>query len=512
MRSLHFLFGDQLMKDHPFLVDFDPEQHRLAMAEVVDAASIPKAHKKKIVLFFSAMRHFKQACFQQEIDIQYIQLNKNDRCMSFSEALDRFWNDEAFKTLRVMQPGDVAVENEFRAWCCKRGVTLEIVPDPHFYTTPEDFSSFSKGRKSIRMEFFYRNLRKKYKILMDEEGQPIGGQWNFDHDNRKSFGKQGPPEIPSLKGFEPDKITLQVMEEVDVHFPHHPGTVEGFDYPVTPQQAEIALEDFINSRLVNYGQYQDAMATGHTFLFHGRLSSSLNLHLLNPRVCVQKAEAAMVAGAPLNAVEGFIRQILGWREYVRGIYFQMMPSYEQLNALDAEENVPASLWGKGSTMKCIDESMHHVMEHAYTHHIERLMVLGLYAMLLGVHPQKLHIWHMALFADAIDWVSMPNVMGMSQYADNGYLASKPYCASGAYINRMSDYCRQCQYDPSHALGPKACPMTTLYWRFLAKHKERFANNPRMTMQLKNLDRKSVTELDAIMTLGDQWVLKERQNS
>ena len=308
----------------------------------------------------------------------------------------------------------------------------------------------------------------------------------------------GAAEILPPLSFTPDTITQDVIAMVERRFPDAPGNPRGFDYAVTPEQAKRALDDFIRYRLASFGRYQDAMASGQPFLFHSLLSSSLNLHLLDPRDAIQGAVAAYEAGdAPINAVEGFVRQILGWREYVRGVYWWRMPDYARMNALEAELPMPAFMWDAQTDMNCVRQSVEQLVEHAYAHHIQRLMVLGLFAMLLGVRPYDVHRWHMSMYIDAVDWVSLPNVLGMSQYGDGGIVGSKPYCASGNYIKRMSDYCKSCRYSPTQASGDDACPFTTLYWDFLGRNEQRLRGNQRMGFQFKNLDRKNREERQAI---------------
>jgi deoxyribodipyrimidine photolyase-related protein len=290
---------------------------------------------------------------------------------------------------------------------------------------------------------------------------------------------------------------------VQRRFPDSPGSLDTFDYAVTPEQARAALRDFIEYRLRGFGTYQDAMATGRPYLYHSRLSAALNLHLLDPRDAIAAALRAWEEDdVPLNSVEGFIRQILGWREYVRGVYWTHMPAYAELNALDADLPMPAFMWTAETEMNCVRVCVEQLVEHAYAHHIQRLMVLGLVALLLGVHPYAVHEWHMSMYADAVDWVSLPNVLGMSQYGDGGIVGTKPYCASGNYVKRMSNYCAGCRYDPSVATGDTACPITTLYWDFLARNRKRLAGNRRLGFQFKNLDRKSRSELGAIRKQAD----------
>jgi deoxyribodipyrimidine photolyase-related protein len=289
------------------------------------------------------------------------------------------------------------------------------------------------------------------------------------------------------------------MGMVESRFADHPGSLEHFSLPVTHDEAVRAVRDFVEHRLAEFGTYEDAMWTDEPFLYHSRLSAALNVKLVSPRYCIDKAQEAYEAGAaPLNSVEGFVRQILGWREFVRGVYWHHMPAYGEMNALEcSDRGVPGLFWDGETDMRCVAQCMRSVLDHAYAHHIPRLMVLGQLALLSGVHPFEFHQWHMAMYADAIDWVSLPNTLGMSQYGDGGIVGTKPYCATGKYINRMSNYCSDCPYDPDQATGDGACPFTTLYWDFLARHRKRFERNRRMGFQMKNLERKKPAELEAI---------------
>jgi deoxyribodipyrimidine photolyase-related protein len=366
-----------------------------------------------------------------------------------------------------------------------------------------DFAQHAEGRKQLRLEFFYREMRQKTGILMEGK-QPIGGQWNFDADNRASFGKKGPPPLPKPSRFAPDDITQKVIDLVNSKMASHPGSVAEFGWPVTRAQALQALSEFIAHRLPSFGLYQDAMWEGEVWLFHSHLSSALNLKLLNPREVVAAATKALHQGhAPLPAVEGFVRQILGWREYVRGIYWTHMPDYVALNQMQAQEALPAFFWTGETEMACLRDAIHQTLNHGYAHHIQRLMVTGLYALLLGVKPQEVHAWYLGVYVDAIEWVELPNTLGMSQFADGGLMASKPYVASGKYIDRMSNHCTGCQYDPAQSTGDKACPFTTLYWDYLIRHADALAKNPRMTMQLKNLSRLSDDSRLAITAQAQQ---------
>ena len=369
-------------------------------------------------------------------------------------------------------------------WEAALGLPVEIRADDRFLCSLPWFRQWAGGRKQLRMEFFYREMRRATGLLMEAD-QPAGGQWNFDAENRQRLPKGVTPPKPPQ--FTPDAITAEVMALVASRFGGNFGRLEGFNWPVTAAAAETALADFITHRLPLFGDYQDAMAEGQDTLFHALLSTSLNLGLLLPAQVCEAAEAAWREGrAPLNAVEGFIRQILGWREYVRGLYWLKMPGYAALNALGASRPLPAMYWGAPTSMACMRAAIGQTERLAYAHHIQRLMVTGNFALLAGVAPEAINRWYLAVYADAFEWVELPNTHGMAIWADGGIMASKPYAASGAYINRMGDHCRGCQHDVKAATGPKACPFNFLYWDFMARHAESFAGNPRMAMPLNTL--------------------------
>ncbi len=503
IRNLILVLGDQLNHDSAALEGFDPAVDRVWMAENDDEATHVWCHKYRLVAFFSPMRHFRDELIASGVDVLYHQLTadgRKARQSSFASLLEKTLRKHDVERLIVVQPGDVRVADSLTAVANQRDIPIEVRADRHFYCDIDRFRDWADGRKSMVLEQFYRLMRKEHDVLMGENGKPTGGQWNYDKENRGTFGRHGPTEIPEVPRFEPDAVTREVIEIVEVRYAKHPGDASEFDLPVNRQQVLEYLDDFVSHRLADFGQFQDAMWSDQQFLYHSRLSHALNLHLLNPREVVNAAIAAYQEDqAPLNAVEGFVRQILGWREYVRGIYWLKMPEYSEGNSLECDEDqdVPAFFWDGKTDMACVADAMRLLMQTAYAHHIQRLMVLGLYAQLLGVHPRLFHDWHMAMYADAVDWVSLPNALGMSQYADGGIMATKPYCASGKYIDRMSNYCKGCRYDPGAAIGEDACPFTTLYWDFLDRNQQKFQDNHRMTMQLKNLERKSSTDLKEI---------------
>jgi deoxyribodipyrimidine photolyase-related protein len=504
VRRLVLVLGDQLNADSAAFDDFDTERDAVLMVEAMHEATYVPQHKQRLVLFFSAMRHFRDELRGRGFTVHYAELDAEGNRGSFGEEVPRWVRRTRAETLVVAQPGDYRVRAELRGALRGEACSLDIRPDRHFLCSEEEFAHFAEGRESLLLESFYRRMRRRHDVLLEPDGRPVGGRWNYDADNRESFGKDGPPRIKAPRSFRWDDTTADVAALVDRCFRESPGKTGGFDLPVTARQARAALRDFIDHRLEGFGRHQDAMATGRPYLYHSRLSSSLNLHLLDPRDAIGEAvQAWEERKTPLNSAEGFVRQILGWREYVRGVYWREMPGYEKRNSLDAELPMPDFMWTGETDMNCLRESVGQLIEHAYAHHIQRLMVLGLFCLLLGVRPRDVNRWHLSMYADAVDWASLPNVLGMSQYADGGLLATKPYCASGAYIQRMSDYCGTCRFHPKRATGGDACPFTTLYWDFLSRNRSRLRGNRRMKLQLANLERKSRSERRELRQRADR---------
>ncbi len=493
---LVIILGDQLDPGHSILAGLDPSRDCVFMAEVRQEATHVWSHKARIALFLSAMRHFCEELESRGIRVHYFTLDRSAH-PSLAAALEVALEAEQPQRVVMFQAGDARVQASIEATVQRAELPLEIVEDSHFLFGLKTFKTWLGQRKQPRLEHFYRAMRKRTGILM-QDGEPLGGQWNFDTANRASFGRQGPAQLPPPLAFSPDSITREVIRLVNREFAEHPGTLDTFDWPVTQADAQIALQDFIDHRLALFGTFQDAMWTGEPFLYHSLLSPSLNLKLLNPREVLDTALTALQNNtAPLASVEGFVRQILGWREYVRGIYWARMPDYADLNALHAKRDLPDFFWTADTDMACLREVLAHTLRYGYAHHIQRLMVTGLFCLLLGVRPREVHAWYLAVYVDAVEWVELPNTLGMSQYADGGYLASKPYVASGKYIDRMSNYCKGCRYNPARATGDDACPYTTLYWDFLRRHRERFAHHPRTALQWRNLERLDAQTITSI---------------
>ncbi|WP_127471042.1 cryptochrome/photolyase family protein [Thiomicrorhabdus aquaedulcis] len=502
---LCLVLGDQLDDQSALWAHFNGNTDAVWMAEVLDESLDIVSSKQRTVLFLSAMRHFAQQQSAQQRPLIYVSLNQ--KVASFAEALHATLHAHNVQRVCCVVPGDYRLVASFKSVCAAHNVALEWVVDTHFVSLPGEFEQWMTGRKQPRLEYWYRQLRKRTGILMQANGQPEGERWNFDADNRQAFAKAGPQNLTPPLRFSADALTLAVMHDVQTYLPNLPGYLNSFDWPVTRVQALNVLAHFIEHRLRYFGDHQDAMWTSEPWLFHSHISAMLNLKLLNPHEVLQSVQHAYVQQqASLNAVEGFIRQVLGWREYVRGLYWHYRHDWLEFNALDAHRALPSLYWHGQTKMVCLHHSIEQVLTHGYGHHIQRLMVTGLFALLWGAKPQQVHEWYLAMFVDAVAWVEVPNTLGMSQFADGGIVGSKPYIASGAYINRMSNYCKQCPYKPTLASGEQACPFTTLYWDFVRRHESLLAGHPRLGMQVKNWQQKTPSQQHDIGERA-QWLFE-----
>lgn len=480
------LLGDQLTHSIASLRNADPDNAIILMAEVAEETSYIRHHKKKIALVLSAMRHFADELEAAGRRVRYTRLDDPANTGSLTGEIERAVNDVSATRVVVVEPGEWRLAEALRTLRDSLDVPLDIVEDDRFIVSHRRFADWAEDRKELRMEYFYREIRRETGLLI-EDGKPTGGRWNFDAENRKP-GSDDIGETEPL-GFEPDAITDDVLSLVEDRFGGHPGTLRPFRFAVTADQAALALDHFIEHALPRFGDYQDAMLLDRRFLHHSVLSPYINLGLLDPLTVCRRVEAAYEAGAaPINAAEGFIRQIIGWREYVRGVYWRFMPDYAEYNKLNATRDLPDFYWSGATDMACLRAVIEQTMAEAYAHHIQRLMVTGTFALLAGIDPRQVHEWYLAVYADAYEWVEMPNTLGMSQFADGGLLASKPYAASGNYINRMSDYCGDCAYKVKEKTGEAACPFNYLYWDFLARNRDALGRNPRLGQPYRTYDR------------------------
>jgi deoxyribodipyrimidine photolyase-related protein len=456
------------------------------MFEVAEEASYVRHHRQKLTLVLSAMRHFAEGLRAEGLTVDYVELDDPRNTGSITAELRRAVTRHRARRIVATEPGELRVRRMMQSWETELGVPVEVREDDRFLCSHSEFAAWADGKRQLRMESFYRGMRKRTGWLMDGE-RPEGGSWNFDAENRRSLPAEMP--VPAPRRFAPDRITRTVRDLVASQFPDRFGDLETFRWAVTRADAKSALRYFVRNLLPRFGDYQDAMKAGNDFLFHAAISPYMNIGLLTPREACEAALKAYRAGAaPLNAVEGFVRQILGWREYVRGIYWLKMPDYGAGNFFGAHRALPDFYWNGDTTMNCVRHVVDATRRNAYAHHIQRLMVTGNFALLAGIEPRAVEEWYLAVYADAYEWVELPNTHGMALYADGGLLASKPYAASGAYINRMSDYCGGCAHDPKAKTGSEACPFNYLYWDFLIRNGDRLKSNPRMALLYRGLAR------------------------
>ncbi|GJE62220.1 cryptochrome/photolyase family protein [Methylobacterium trifolii] len=503
MTALRFVLGDQLTRTIPTLSDLDPEADTVLMVEVAEETTYVPHHKQKIAFVLSAMRHFADDLRAEGIQVDYVRLDDPDNTGSFTGELERAARRHLPDRIVVTEPGEARVMDAVDGWFSRFNIPVEVRPDDRFYCSREAFADWARGRRSYRMEAFYRVMRERTGLLI-QGGEPEGGRWNFDAENRKPWPADEAP--PQRLRFDPDATTRSVMDLVSRRFAGHFGEIEDFGWGVTRAQALESLDAFATGCLPSFGDYQDAMLAGAPFLYHATLSPYINAGLLTAREVVDRALAEHEAGrVPLNAIEGFVRQILGWREFVRGVYWLHMPAYKTSNALGAERALPSLYWTGETPMNCMHQAIEDTRHQAYAHHINRLMITGNFALLAGIRPAEIEEWYLCVYADAYEWVELPNVHGMATFADGGLMSSKPYAAGGAYIDRMSNYCTTCAYSPKIKTGPRACPFNYLYWAFLIRNAPHLENNHRMTMPYRTLSKWDARRKGEIVAQADRFL-------
>ena len=506
VRHLVFILGDQLDENSAALADFDPHTDRVFMAEVAEESTHVWSAKPRTAYFFAAMRHFAELLRERGVTLEYARIGEHG-FTSLGAALGDAVNRLRPRKVVMVESGDWRIEQALTELAAKQKIELAWREDQHFLISRHEFADWAKGYKQMRMEYFYRMMRKRHQVMMEGE-EPLGGRWNYDTENRGAFDKKGPQNIPTPPKFTPDAIAREAMADVEKHFSAHPGSLAHFNWPVTRANALLALKSFVDTRLQKYGEFQDAMWTEQPFLYHSLISAALNVKLLNPREVIAAAVQALKQGkAPIEAVEGFVRQVLGWREFMRGVYWLDMPGMRAANHYGHQRALPKWYWTGETQMSCMRDTIGQTLNYGFAHHIQRLMVTGIWGLLAEIKPQELEDWYLAVYVDAIDWVELPNVAGMALYANGGRFTSKPYIASGQYIKRMSNYCTGCKYKPEVRVGDTACPFTTLYWNFLDKHEKTLVKNPRTSLMAKNIARLSEADRAAIraqaaLTLGN----------
>jgi len=509
MPALRLILGDQLNLNISCLQDIDKECDRVIMAEVREEATYVKHHKKKIAFLFSAMRHFAQELKQSGIDIDYIDYEHKDNKGSLKAQIQHQLANGNYDRVIVTHPGEYRLLEDMQSWSADFHINVDIRPDNRFLVDTDFFANWADGKKQFRMEFFYREIRRLTGYLV-EDGQPVGGKWNYDAQNRETMPKD--KIVPASHKVAPDVLTKDVLALVANHFPDHFGELENFHYAVTRNDALKVLERFVVERLPDFGKYQDAMVSGEPWMFHAHISFYLNCGLLQVKEVVEAAITAYDAGdIPLNSAEGFVRQVIGWREYIRGFYWHFMPNLSSQNALNAQASLPSLYWSGETKMNCLKQCINETKANAYAHHIQRLMVLGNFALLAGIQPRQVNEWFLVVYADAYEWVEMPNVSSMILFADNGNLASKPYAASGSYINKMSDYCRNCEYSVKQKTGEQACPFNYLYWHFIHRHRDKLENNPRMAMIYRTMAKMDQTQITHMLEDADNFLVRLGRN-
>lgn len=502
-KTLIPIFADQLSLNLSSLVTREPEDSVILMMEVVEEANTVPHHRMKMAFLFSAMRHFAKELQQGGWRVDYVKLDDPQNSGSFSGEVKRAISRHSPEEIRLCEPSEYRVLDCVRAWEREFNIPVHLTLDDRFLATKEDFADWAKDRKQLRMEYFYREMRRKTNLLMAGD-KPVEGKWNFDSENRKPA--KNDLFMPKPLKTKPDQITQDVIKMIEAMFPTRFGKLESFFFAVDREGAKACLKNFVKEALPDFGDYQDAMLVDEPFLYHSLLSMYLNVGLLSPLEICRAVEAAYEAGeVPINAAEGYIRQIIGWREYVRGIYWLKMPDYMKENALSATRDLPDFYWTAETDMMCLSQAIGQTRDYAYAHHIQRLMITGNFALLIGVDPVQIHEWYLAVYVDAFEWVELPNTLGMSQFADDGLLGSKPYASSGAYINRMSNYCAACRYNVKDRVGEKACPFNSLYWHFMNRNRDVLEGNPRLGMAFRNLDKMDGKTKMALLSQADSFL-------
>ncbi len=503
MTTLRLILVDQLSKKISSLNSVDKENDIIMLCEVLEEATYVRHHKKKLVFLLSAMRHFAESLKNSGYNVHYTKIDDEDNKGSYCEEVKKAISKYKISRVIITFPGEYRILQKIETWQKLFNVQVKILEDTRFLCGIKEFKTWSLDKKQLRMEFFYRLMRKKYNILMNKE-KPEGGDWNYDAQNRKVPNNK--TLIPKPYKCEIDDITKEVIKTVKSMFSEHFGDIEPFNLAVTRTDALKVLDHFINNALEKFGDYQDAMLENEPFMFHSHISFYLNCGLLDPLECTFAAEDAYHKKiASLNSVEGFIRQIIGWREFVRGIYWLKMPNYYEENFFQANRKLPQFYWTAKTEMNCLKQCVKETKENAYAHHIQRLMVLGNFALLTGVNPKEVNEWFLIVYADAYEWVELPNVSGMVLFADGGFLASKPYAAGGSYINKMSNYCKNCKYDVNLKNGPNACPFNYLYWDFLLRNKTKLSSNHRVSIIYSTLNKMDEAKIESIKTDAEKFL-------
>ncbi|CAL67672.1 cryptochrome/photolyase family protein [Christiangramia forsetii] len=497
LKTLRLILGDQLNHQHSWFND-EQDDITYVLMEMRQETDYVVHHIQKVVAFFSAMRNFGNYLRNKDFQVIYLSINDPENLQNLDKNLNKIISEKNIEKFEYQFPDEYRLDEQLKKFSKHLHIKSEAFDSEHFFTKRDDLEKFYEGKKQLTMEYFYRYMREKNNILMATEKDPEGGKWNFDKSNRKKW--TGDPEIPHERGFRKD--VSKILKEIEQAEIKTMGSLDEkkFNWPTSREDSLSVLNYFCKNLLIHFGDFQDALHTEQEYLFHSRLSFSMNSKMLSPREVVDSVIDFYYEHRDtidISQVEGFVRQILGWREYMRGIYWKEMPGYRRANKLDNQNKLPEFYWNAETKMNCLHHSIKNSLENAYAHHIQRLMITGNYALLTQTHPDEVDHWYLGIYIDAIEWVEITNTRGMSQFADGGIVATKPYVSSGSYINKMSNYCKNCHYKVSKKTEEDACPFNSLYWNFLDSKREYLKGNQRMKMMFSLLDKKDPGELEKI---------------
>lgn len=495
MTTLRLLLGDQLNPEHSWFKQVNSE-HLYTLIEMRQETDYVLHHAQKIISIFAGMRALAKQLEAQGHRVHYLRIGDRENTQTIEGNLNRLITKNRCQKFEYQQPDEWRLDNQLSTFCQSLSIPSEMVSSEHFYTERLETAELFKTQKQWLMERFYRQMRVKHRVLIDASKKPEGGQWNFDHDNRKRWNGTPPEPVDHARRHDHSSLWAEIQAADIASFGESQHT--DFRWPINREEALNDLEHFISDVLPHFGEFQDAMSTQSWRLFHSLLSFALNVKMLNPKEVVARAEVAWrEERISIATAEGFIRQILGWREYIRGVYWFRMPEYQDSNHFSHDTPLPTWFWTGKTNMQCVSKAVGQSLEHAYAHHIQRLMITGNFALLAGIEPSALHRWYLGIYIDAFEWVELPNTIGMSQFADAGLLATKPYVSSAAYIDRMGDYCKGCYYDKKLRVGERACPFNALYWDFFMRNAEALSGNHRLGMvyrQIEKMDLETTTSL------------------
>ncbi len=495
-KTLRLILGDQLNIKHSWYKKVD-QNVTYCMFEMRQETDYVVHHIQKVIGFFAAMRQFSADLNKLGHQVIYFKITAEENTQSLTENLENLIHKNGILNLEYIQPDEYRIDEQLKDFIRSLNIPTSSLSSEHFFTERDEVQIYFDGKKQFIMESFYRHMRIKHDVLVNA-GQPEGGKWNFDKSNRKKW--KGGTQIPNYKYFK-NKVDdiLADIEDSDIKTMGN-FNIKTFSYPITRHQSLDLLKYFCEHLVIHFGDYQDAMNTDEVYLFHSRLSFSLNLKLISPKDVVQTVinyYRQFEDEIQISQVEGFVRQVLGWREYMRGMYWMMMPKFKTDNFLDNISPLPDFYWSAGTRMNCLKNAINNSLDNGYAHHIQRLMITGNFALLINCHPNEVDAWYLGIYVDAIEWVQLPNTRGMSQFADGGKIATKPYVSSGSYINKMSNYCQTCHYNVKEKTSQNACPFNALYWNFLDEKREYLMDNHRMKMMFSLLDKINPSKLHSI---------------